>query len=64
MGVVAEVEIACQVKHETDRAYLVDTGDGEHWIPKSQVSDYCADKDGVINSVFIPDWLAEEKGLN
>lgn len=63
MGAIEEVEIACQVKRETALAYLVDTGDGQHWLPKSQIKDYCADKNGVISSVFIPDWLANEKGL-
>lgn len=65
------VEINCRVIQETERAYLIEAGHGrqrelQHWIPKSQVDDYCADqKDGweVITSVFIPVWLANEKGL-
>lgn len=59
---MAEVEIAVEIRHETDLAYLIFDGQQEVWIPKSQVSDYCEDK-GKIISIFIPEWLAEDKGL-
>ena len=58
-----EIEIACEVMHTTERAYKIDAGTGEEvWIPKSQVTDMCEDNGKVI-SLFIPFWLAEEKGL-
>lgn len=65
------VEIDCRVIQETDRAYLIVAGHGkqrelQHWVPKSQVDDYCADTVNgkeVISSIFIPVWLATEKGL-
>ena len=66
----AEVEIACRVEHETcvgeesEGAYLIDSLDVDEkvWIPKSQVKDLC-EEDGVIISIFLPMWLAEDKGL-
>lgn len=58
------IEIAIQVKRKTVWAILVDYGGKEHvWIPLSQVSDYTEEKDGVWTSVFIPEWLALEKGM-
>ena len=66
------VEIDCTVVQETKAAYLILVAAPgrknpiQEWIPKSQVDDYCADTVNgkeVINSVFIPVWLATEKGL-
>jgi hypothetical protein len=57
-----DVEIECVVKHETEMAYRIHDGVREVWIPKSQVSDYLEGPDG-IESIFIPEWLATEKGL-
>jgi hypothetical protein len=66
------VEIDCKVKHETPKAYLIvvagrgKTQEEEHWIPKSLVDDYCADTvngQEVISSIFIPESIANEKGL-
>lgn len=50
------VDIAATLKRETALAYLIDDGDQEVWVPKSQV-----DKDG--NIFTMPEWLAHEKGL-
>lgn len=58
----SEVEIDVDVKHETDKAYLVSDGDKEAWIPKSAVSDYC-EEDGRITSIIISERLAIEKGF-
>lgn len=58
-----EIEIAVDIKRETDKAYLVFDGAREAWIPKSQITDYTEERDGQITSIFIPEWLAEEKGL-
>ena len=57
-----EIEIAVEVLTETPKAYRVSDGTREAWIPKSQVTDYCEEK-GNITSIFIHEWLAEEKGL-
>jgi hypothetical protein len=55
------VDIACELRHETPKAWLVDTGDHEPvWIPKSQ-GEYYKDRNGEI--VTIPYWLAKDKGL-
>jgi len=57
-----DIEIACNVLRETAKAYLIHDGKQEVWIPKSQISDECVDKNRII-SIFIPEWLANEKGL-
>lgn len=60
------VEIACEVRRCTDKAWLIYDGAREVWIAKSQISDY-VEQQGLfgkkITSVFIPVWLAQEKGL-
>ena len=58
-----EVEIACEVRRETDSAYLINDGTREAWIPKSQVSDVEETSEGVVTSIFIPEWLAEREEL-
>lgn len=58
------VEIAVVVKRSTDRAILVNHGVPEEvWIPKSQVSDFTGDSVEEAESIFIPAWLAQEKGM-
>lgn len=61
-----EVEIACEVRRETLLAYLIFDGVREVWIAKSQITDQCEEK-GLfgtkITSIFVPEWLANEKGL-
>jgi hypothetical protein len=56
------VEVDVEVRRETEKAYLVFCVDKEHWIPKSQISD-TVEENGKITAVFIPEWLANEKGL-
>jgi gentisate 1,2-dioxygenase len=51
------VEIIAELIHETEQAYLIDDGDREVWIPKSQVEYQEADL------FMIPEWLAIEKEL-
>lgn len=52
--------------HQTDMAVLVQAGDEDIWIPKSQIAedldwdDY--EKEDDIEFT-IPEWLAEEKGM-
>lgn len=56
------IDIAAILCHETERAYLLDTGDEEkHWVPKSM----CELERGEGRSVVatMPEWIAKEKGL-
>ena len=67
------IEIAVEVRAWTDKAILVFDGDDEVWIPVSQVEeceDWCLmDWSGrhawskKTETITIPEWLAEEKGL-
>lgn len=50
-------DIACEVRRETERAWLIFDGEREVWLPKSQVEN---NGDGTFT---LPDWLASEKGL-
>lgn len=56
------VEIEGEVVHQTDDAYLFYDGKTKDWIPKSKVDDEC-EEEGVITSIFIPEWLALDKGF-
>jgi len=55
------VEFTAELKHETDMAYLVNDGDDDIWIPKSQTEMYHLS--GVHYEFTIPEWLAEVKGI-
>jgi len=57
-----EIEIAIEVRARTDKALLVSDGTIECWIPRSQISDYVGDEDSP-ETIFISEWLANEKGL-
>jgi len=59
---MADIEIAVEVRAQTDKAMLVFDGKTECWIPKSQINDYCEDN-GSITSIFITEWLAAQKEL-
>lgn len=50
-------DIACVVRVETARAWLVFDGDREVWLAKSLAED---NGDGTFT---MPEWLASEKGL-
>lgn len=52
------VDIACEIKRETEKAYLIFDGDKEVWLPKSQV-----EWDQDAKTMAMPEWLATEKGL-
>lgn len=49
------IDIAAQVKIETDAAWLLDDGATEAWVPKSQVED---NGDGTFT---MPEWLAIDR---
>lgn len=57
-----EIEISVEIKFETDLAYRVFDGARTEWVPKRFISDYC-EEDGRIISIFLPEWLALEKGF-
>lgn len=56
------VEISCEIKAETDLAYLVWDGKTEVWLPKSQILSMRPES-GSGHVLEIPEWLATEKGL-
>ena len=66
VGPTEIIEIACEVRRETDKAWLIFDGVREVWIARSQISDQ-AEEAGLfgrkVTSIFIPVWLATEKGL-
>ena len=51
------VEIAAEIRHETDKAYLLWDGERQAWVPKSYV-----EWDGK-NTFTMPEWLAQQKGF-
>lgn len=51
------VDIACELRHQTDQAFLIFDGTKNVWVPKSQVED---NRDGTF---AMPEWLAMDKGL-
>ena len=58
------IEFDMEYRHETDLAVLVDDGDDQYWLPKSQVQyDDGEYEKGDIMTVYIPFWLAEDEGL-
>jgi len=55
------VELSVEVVHITDKAILIDEGDEQIWLPKSQIR--LEHSSGNTYSVEIPEWLAMKKGL-
>lgn len=51
------IDIAAELRHETDAALLLFDGVKEAWIPKRLVED---NGDGTY---AMPEWLAQDKGL-
>lgn len=51
------VDIHADLKHETEKAYLISDGSREAWIPKSQCE---RNDDGTFS---MPEWIAMDKGL-
>jgi len=55
------IEVFGTVIRETDLAILAECGDGEVWLPKSQLEDWPdIDCDGEI---LMTEWIAEQKEL-
>lgn len=59
---MSDIEIAIEVIGRTPDALRVTDGKVKEWIPRSQISDYCGEEESP-ETIFIPEWLAEEKGL-
>lgn len=56
--------IEIEVKHFTESAILCEHGQGECWIPKSQIRDYSDEVVlGEIIEIEIPEWLAADKDM-
>jgi hypothetical protein len=51
------IDIAAEIRGETDRAWQLFDGDRTEWVPKSLVED---NEDGTF---AMPEWLAVEKGF-
>ncbi len=51
------IDVAAELRHETDAAFLLDDGDQKVWVPKSLVEN---NDDGTFQ---MPEWLAFEKNL-
>lgn len=58
-------EVSGTIKYQTEKAILVDCGEGEIWLLKSQICNFedidCENKD--VQTIVIPEWLAIEKEL-
>jgi hypothetical protein len=52
------IEIAGELRHETEKAYLLFDGDKEVWIAKS-----LGEWDAHSKTMQMPEWLAFERGL-
>lgn len=52
------IDIACEIRAETEHAVLISDGTIEVWLPKSQV-----EIDREDGTVAMPEWLAIERGL-
>ena len=59
---MSDIEIAVEIRARTDKALLVYNGDVEAWVPRSQISDYTGDSESP-ETIFISEWMANEKGL-
>lgn len=51
------VDVAAQLKGETEKAWRIDDGATIAWLPKSEVE---YDGEGIFT---MPEWLAKAKGL-
>lgn len=60
---MSDVEIDIEVRLRTPDAIQVYDGTITVWVPRSQISDYAGESMDTAESIFIPEWLAEEKGL-
>jgi len=57
MGRPELIDIAAEIKAETERAYRIYDGNTTEWVPKSQVE---RNDNGTFT---MPIWLAQDKGF-
>lgn len=57
------ITLECTVKHETEKAYLIEGDMGEAWFPKSAVDVERATGQGGADVVQLPEWMAIDKGI-
>lgn len=57
------VEISAEIKYMTEKAVLVNDGDRDVWIPKSQIDEPDELEEGVAAGFFIKKWFAKKEGL-
>jgi len=55
-------EYDCELKDETDKAYLVVIDDTDYWIPMS-VSTWNPSRNKIDGTIEIARWWAEREGL-
>lgn len=60
-----KIEVSVTFKHETDRAVLINDGDKDIWLPKSQIDIEGGEfpEEGEACELLVAEWLAKEKGL-
>lgn len=51
------VDIACEIRAETERAVQIYDGERTVWLPRSQI------EIGDDGTIAMPEWLARDKGL-
>ncbi len=59
---MSDIEISVEVRAKTPKAWLCYDGKVEEWVSVSQINDYCEEK-GTVLSIFISEWMAEQKGF-
>lgn len=52
------IDVAGELRRETERAFLIFDGTKEVWLPKALVEHDASDR-----TFAMPEWLAKEKGL-
>jgi len=55
------VDIDVEILHETDRALKATDGSREVWLPKSQLHNW--EPGSQCQTITLPEWLAQDKGL-
>lgn len=59
------IEVSVTFKRETDRAVLINDGDKDIWLPKSQIEVDGGEypEPGEVVDLLVAEWLAKDKGL-
>lgn len=59
------IDITAELRHETDKAFLVYNGGEKVWLPKSMVeaTAIASTEYSQLYEFAMPMWLAQDKGL-